>query len=180
VRAAIDPKLFIIEREKNHHLLGQCICALGMYGEARFYPVIVKFTKHPKKILRKRVVKALMHIDHPDVVNALLSMAFHDPSKQVRESALKTVSLIGNSKAVIPLVNEIQGKDNIDRRLEYITALGKLGVIESEQALARLTQVIDTRISDKAKIVLTKSSVFRNRDTSNFFERQRDSCFYVY
>ena len=121
-----------------------------------------------------------MNINHPDAVDSLLSIAFNDPSAAVRKLALRSVVLSGNSRMVVPLVNAIGNAGKMDDRLEYIDAVREIGGDEAEAELGKLAQSAESRIRSKAKISLDYAISHRGIDKSDYFEKKKDRCFYMY
>ncbi len=68
--------------------------ALGRIGDARALPALGKMLADPAPDVRIEVIQALRNFQHPQVKNALMSVAQNDPNRNVRTRAIDLLSEI--------------------------------------------------------------------------------------
>ncbi|MFN3681512.1 MAG: HEAT repeat domain-containing protein [Nitrospira sp.] len=98
--------------------------ALVAIGYPAVHPLI-KSLAHPDWIVRLRAVEALSIIRPLEAVPALIALAFDDPDSAVREDAVRTLGVIGDERAVEPLITIVTQQPKL--RLVAIDALGVIG-----------------------------------------------------
>lgn len=77
--------------------------ALGRIGDVRALPALGKMLSDPGPDVRIEVIQALKNFQHPQVKNALMSVAQQDPNRAVRTRAIDLLSEIAAAEDKAPL-----------------------------------------------------------------------------
>jgi twitching motility protein PilT len=72
--------------------------ALGRIGDPRALPALGKMLSDPAPDVRIEIIQALKNFNHPQVKNALMSMAQQDPNRAVRTRAIDLLSEIASAE----------------------------------------------------------------------------------
>jgi twitching motility protein PilT len=84
------------------------IDALGRIGDVRALPALGKLLSDPQAGMRIEVMQALVHFNHPQVVNALTNLATRDPERAVRTRALDLIQSLNSQGAASADVGAIR------------------------------------------------------------------------
>jgi HEAT repeat protein len=100
-------------------------------------PPLIESLAHPDWMVRLRAVESLKMIRPPEAVPALIALGFHDPDSAVREDAVRALGVIGDKRAVEPLITIVTQQPRF-----RLVAIEALGVIGDRRAVPVLIEII--------------------------------------
>ncbi|TET35657.1 MAG: HEAT repeat domain-containing protein [Planctomycetota bacterium] len=112
--------------------------ALGRMGDKRAVkPLLELLGKVENMFLRREIIGTLAQVRDERAVDPLIAL-LETGSRYDIESAARALGLIGNTRAVAPLINVLEGDYFTNPKRSAINALGRLGATEAISSLAKI------------------------------------------
>ena len=116
------------------------------------------------KDVREAAVKALVQIGQPAVDPLIKALETDNPS--VQAAAARALGLIGDKRAVMPLINMMKSSYNLELMHEVFLALSQIGDEQTCEALKTAMRSSNTIVSRYAKKILAESGLCKPRQNS--------------
>ena len=133
--------IFLFSFFSNGNLLPSCSDAdaqqppLSIQDRTR---ILIDSMRHEDWEVREKAVAIAASFRDPIVVEPLIEMAMNDPDPYVKDRAIWALGVIGDQRAVEPLVSILE-EDDVAIRQRAVEALGKIDGPETLEILTRLT-----------------------------------------
>lgn len=126
--------------------------------EARALPYLLSAANDPNLSVRSKAIDTLGHMRATDATSPLVQRLFmRDTDDFTRRRILAALGMIGDKRAVDPLVDFANGKSNVETRASAIYALGEIG---DESALPPLEEIAERsdeqQLRDVAKVSIRR------------------------
>lgn len=120
---------------------------------------ILNLTATDKEV-REAAVKALIQIGPPAVAPLIKSLKNKNPS--VQAAAAKALGIIGDKRAVVPLINMMKNSYDIELMFEVAVALSQIGDERACDALKTASHDPNSFVSKIAKKILAESGLCKS------------------
>ncbi len=121
----------------------------------------IKKLQATDKDVREAAVKALVQIGQPAVDPLIKALKTDNPS--VQAAAARALGLIGDKRAVMPLIDMMKNSYNLELMHEVFLALSQIGDEQTCDALKRAMRGSNTIVSRYAKKILAESGLCKSK-----------------
>jgi len=120
----------------------------------------IKKLQATDKDVREAAVKALVQIGSPAVEPLIKALKTDSPS--VQAAAARALGLIGDKRAVMPLINMMKSSYNLELMHEVFLALSQIGDEQTCDALKTAMRSSNMIVSTYAKKILAESGLCKS------------------
>ncbi len=120
----------------------------------------IKKLQATDKDVREAAVKALVQIGSPAVDPLIKALKTDNPS--VQAAAARALGLIGDKRAVMPLIDMMKSSYNLELMHEVFLALSQIGDEQTCDALKTAMRSSNTIVSRYAKKILAESGLCKS------------------
>jgi HEAT repeat protein len=137
------------------------IAAMGQIDkkdEPRALAYLLGAANDPDPSVRAKAIETLGHMHATEATTALVQRLFmRDTDDFTRRRILASLGMIGDKRAVDPLLDFADGKANVDTRAGAIYAIGEIGDRKALPALEHIaTESDDPALRDVAKVAIQR------------------------
>jgi HEAT repeat protein len=126
--------------------------------EARALPYLLSAASDPNMSVRSKAIETLGHMRMTDATSPLVQRLFmRDTDDFTRRRILAALGMIGDKRAVEPLLDFANGKSNFETRAGAVYALGEIGDPAALPALEEIAERSDEQqLRDVAKVAIRR------------------------
>jgi HEAT repeat protein len=139
------------------------LLALAYLGDARAAGPLTEILEpkngHPWRV-RNRAARALGYVDHPPVVDTLLTLLEDEPHFIVHEGLVHGLGATGDPRAVQPLIEALK-HGSCDVRIEAAIGLGRIGDARAVELLTAALDVGEVHPADPDRIERLRKEIRR-------------------